>query len=172
MRVTILALFLSTGVAAMCQSMAPEAPDNARENSQHIAPRMDCKSALPDFSMFSFAPLKGEPQSGLPAKWHWNDGQADSKNRFQYQFAGAVGQINSKNTFNFSISNSAVQTCTLVAQNSQPISSEMPFARWPNAKLAPIPTQWPNTKFKPIPTEWPNLKIVPITSQQSTTPTQ
>jgi hypothetical protein len=82
MRITILALFLGTGVAAMCQSMAPapKALENARENPQRIKPWTDCKTTTPDFSMLSIATLKGERLSGLPATWHWNDGEADSKN--------------------------------------------------------------------------------------------
>jgi hypothetical protein len=173
MRMTILALFLGTGVAAMCQSMAPapKAPENAGENPQRTKPLTDCKTITPDFSMLSFATLKGERQSGVPASWHWNDGQVDSKNIFHDPFAGADARISPTNTFSSSSSNSAVPSCTLVAQNWQPSIYEMLFPQWPNAKLEPIPTQWPNAKFEPIPTEWPSFKMTPITSQLRTTPT-
>jgi hypothetical protein len=119
MRMTILALFLGTGVAATCQSLAPapKAPEDTREIPQLTKPWTDCKTTTPDFSMLSFATLKWERQSGVPTTWHWNDGQVDSKNLFHYPFAGADAQMNSKSTSPSSSSNSAVQSCMLVAQN-------------------------------------------------------
>jgi hypothetical protein len=170
---TILALFLGTGVATMCQSMAPgpKASENAGENPQRTKPGTDRKTTTPDFSMLSLATLKGERQSDVPATWHWNEGQVDSKNTFHSLFAGADGQINLKNAFPSSSSDSAVQCCTFLAQNGQPRFYEMLFPQWPNAKLEPIPTQWPNAKLEPIPTVWPSFMMAPITSQLSTTPT-
>ena len=173
MRMATLALFFGTGVAAMCQSMAPasNAHENAGENPQYTEPLRDCRTIAPDFSMLSFATLKGERQSGVPATWHWNDAQVDSKNIFHYPFAGADAQINPTNTLSSSSSNSVVPSSTLVAQNWQQSIDEMPFRQWSNAKLEPIPTQWPNAKLEPIPTEWPSFEMTLITSQLPTTPT-
>jgi hypothetical protein len=173
MRMATLALFFGTGVAAMCQSMAPasNAPENAGENPQYIKPLKHCKTITPDFFMLSFATPKGERQSGVPATWHWNDAQVDSKNIFHSPFAGAGAQINPTNTFFSSSSNSVVPSGTLGAQNWQQSMDEMPFRQWSNVKLEPIPTQWPNAKLEPIPSEWPGFKMTLITSQPPTTPT-
>jgi hypothetical protein len=173
MRMTILALFLGTCVAAMCQSMAPapKASENAGENPQRTKLRTDCKTTTPDFSMLSSATQRGDRQSDGTATWQWSDGQVDSKNPFRSLLAGADWQITSKNTFPSSPSNSAVQSCTLVAQWGQPSFYEMLFPQWPNAKLEPIPTQWFQAKLEPIPTVWPRFEMVPIKSRVSTTPT-
>lgn len=172
MRGTVLFLFLGTGVAAMCQSIAP-APrqtENAGGSLQRARSSTDCKATLPDFSTLTFATLKGEPPSGVPETWNRNNGQADAKKMFHYPFAGADAQLNAKNPLPASPSNSLVPSCAFVAQNWQPGLYAMPFPEWPNAKLIPIPTQWPDAKFEPIPTQWPNLKRIPIASQLSTTP--
>jgi hypothetical protein len=173
MRMTILALFLGTCVAAMCQSMAPapKASENEGESSQHTKLRTDCKTTTPDLSMLSSATLRGDRQSDVPATWQWNDGQIDFKNPFHSLFAGAHGQITSKNTFPSSPSNSAVQSCTLVAQWGQPNFYELLFPQWPNAKLEPIPSQWPKANLEPIPTVWPRFEMVPIMSRVRTTST-
>jgi hypothetical protein len=179
MRMTILALFFCTCVAAMCQSMAPapKASENSGEDPQHTKLKTDCNTTRPDFSMLSSATLRGDRQSDVPATWQWNDGQVDSKNPFHSLFADgqislfADGQITSKNTSPSSPSNSAVQSCTLVAQWGQPNFYEMRFSRWPYAKLEPIPTQWPKVKLEPIPTVWPRFEMVPIMSRVSTEPT-
>jgi hypothetical protein len=173
MRMTIFALFLGTGVAAISQSIAPapKTPQNAGEDLLRTGPWTDTKTRTPDFSMLSFATPKGECQSAVPSTWHFDNGQADSKNIFHFQFVGATAQVNSNNTSPSSTSNSAVQSSTLVAQNWQPMVNEMLFPRWPNAKLDPIPTRWPNAKIEPIPTDWPNFKMAPITALHPMTAT-
>jgi hypothetical protein len=170
MRVVLLALSLSTGAAALCQSAAPAPtkPERSGENSQGAQLGMDCKKLTPDLSIPSFAPRIGDRRSSAPAPWHWDEVEADSKNIFHLPFFGPERQINSKNAFPSAVLNSEAMSCTLVAQSGVSSFDRRLFRQWPNAKLEPIPTQWPNARFEQIPTGWSGLKKAPITSQLST----
>ena len=172
-RSTILALFLGTGIASICQSVVitANAPKGSEENRQRATPCGDGKTIAPDLSILSSAQRNRRSRLGLPGKWHWDHEQVNSENGFGSPFWSSFAQMNSMNAFPFSPSNTEAHSPTLVAQSGEPSFYKILDPQRLGAKLEPIPTQSPDAKFEPIPTNWPSLKMVPITSEPAAMPT-
>jgi len=150
MRLTIFALFLSAGSAALCQSSTP-APANP--NSQGLTP--------PQWSQ------PGQDFSAQLREWHFN---TDSPQRtiilqapLSEQQRNAT-QIDPKIIVHPPQSGIGEQAPgTMVAQNLYPGLQLLPID-WSKAKGEPIPTTWPNMKIENIPTTWPDTKMILVKS--------
>lgn len=132
MRLTILALLLSTGTAALCQSVAP-APANPQQPG--LAPfgitqgGRDFAKLPPDWHLTSVLPRKMEIQPG-PWLQHRFNPQIDAQ-IIVHPPPSSLGEQ---------------WPGTLLAQNL-----------YPGLQLLPIDESKP--KGQPIPTTWPNQKI-------------
>jgi hypothetical protein len=150
MRVTILALFLSAGTAAICQlgALAPANPISPFSPPQttpmfnrpgtdlsKLPPSWDVKSAPPRY-FFQWRKKPARPRDNAhidsqmivhPPQW-----------RLGMQPQG-----------------------TFVARNEYPDLQFLPIDS-PARKLQEIPTPWPQLKLQSIPTAWPNVKLLPV----------
>ncbi len=150
MRLTILALLLSSGTAAFCQTAAP-APATPQQHfltPPAIAqPGRDFNRLPPEWHFDSVAPrntiiLKdaGVPRRGL-------DAEIDPKMIVHPPQSSLGDQPPGK----------------LVAQNLYPGLHLLPIEE-AKAKAQPIPITWPDLKVEQIPIVWPKLEIKPVES--------
>jgi hypothetical protein len=138
MRLTFLALFLCSGVTALCQSTAPAPakPEKSVENPSNNQTLSDNMKLSRELSIPSFAPVTEKHRFNLPTTWSWDNAQSSPKKISPSPFL-----------------------------NSEIVTLHIDGAQWPNLKREPIPTQWSNLTVQQIPTDWPNLKMVLIASQ-------
>lgn len=150
MRLTILALLLSSGTAAFCQTPMP-APANPPESflsppgfSQHgrdfgkLPPGMHFSAVLPQKTII--LPDAGVPRRGL-------DAQIDPKMIVHPPQSSLGEQPPGK----------------LVAQNLYPGLRLLPIEE-SKARSQPLSTIWPHLKVQQIPITWPKCEITPVES--------
>jgi hypothetical protein len=145
MRLTIFALFLSAGSAALCQSSTP-APANP--NSQGLTP--------PQWSQ------PGQDFSAQLREWHFN---TDSPQRtiilqapLSEQQRNAT-QIDPKIIVHPPQSSLGEQPpAAQIAQNLYPGLTLMPISEW-KGNGHQVPITWPNLKVQNIPIVWQKLEI-------------
>lgn len=156
MRLTILALFLSTGSAALCQSAQP-APANPPTLTQ---------------------PQWAQPGAGLstpPRDWHFN-AQPPQKTIIlpapvPLDRQGEA-QIDPKMIVHPPQSSLGEQAPgTQIAQNLYP-GLVLQRIEEPKAKLQQIPITWPNLKVQNIPTTWSKLEIKSAEKVAATKPAE
>jgi hypothetical protein len=154
MRFTILALFLSTGTAAFCQSAAP-APANPEKQWLMLPgttqPARDFGKLPQDWHFTGIAPMKTmilRDQLAVP-----NGSDAQSRSQIDPKFIVHPPQS----------SLGAQPPGTLVAQNLYPGLQLLPIEEL-KTKGEPIPTTWPNLKIEQIPIVWPKAELLPVDS--------
>jgi hypothetical protein len=148
MRLTILALLLSTGTAASCQS-APPAPANQQQ--PWLTPPgipqagRDFTKPPSDWRIRSVVPRKMEI---LPGPWplhRFDDAQIDAQ-IIVHPPPSSLGEQSPG---------------ALLAQNLYPGLQLLPIDG-SKAKGELIPTTWPNLKIEQIPIVWPRLEFNPV----------
>jgi hypothetical protein len=142
MRLAILALFLSAGTTAFCQSAVPP-PTNL--NPQGLT----------------------APQYAQPREWHFN---TDSPQRTIILQAPVpeqprnATQIDPKIIVHPPQSSIGEQApATQIAQNLYPGLTLLPISEW-KGNGQQIPITWPNLNVRNIPTTWPKLEIKSVES--------
>jgi len=153
MRLTILALLLSTGTAAFCQS-TPSAPANpyqpllALPGATQVG--RDSTKLPPDWHITSLMPRKMEI---LPGAWplHPSDGPQIDAQIIVHPPPSSLGEQ---------------PQSTMLAQNLYPGLQLLPVdeSKLDESKLKaqPIPIAWPNLKVENIPIVWPQTQIKPV----------
>jgi hypothetical protein len=156
MRLTIFALFVTTGAAALCQS-APPAP--AIPNPQSLA-APQWAQPLHDFS-------------AQPRDWHFNTDSPNTTIILQVpaplQKQNAT-QIDPKIVVHPPQSSLGEQSPAVqIAQNLYPGLTLMPIND-SKAKLQQIPITFENLKVRNIPTSWPKFEFKSVENGATTDP--
>jgi hypothetical protein len=147
MRSAILALVLSAGTAAFCQTSAQEPFNLGRHDRNPPA----AKPAIDLGKPFSVGPMKpftppftASEIFALPAK--------DTSPRFR----GA--EVDPKMIVRPPQASLGLQPGIPVKQNEYANLRMLPIDSSASS-LQPIPVQWPNLKVQAIPTQWPRLEV-------------
>jgi hypothetical protein len=154
MRLTILALFLYTGVAAFCQSAAPVPA--SPEKPWRILPGATNSQPARDFSK-------------LPQEWHFTTVAPRMKTMTILPGPLALGcgsdaQIDPKIVaYPPQASLGEQPPGTLVAQNLYPGLQLLPIEE-SKGKAELLPTTWPTRKIERIPIVWPKGELLPVDS--------
>jgi hypothetical protein len=152
MRLTTLAVFLSSGTAALCQLAAP----NSSNPEQHwlTAPGL----AVPGLAE------PGRDFTKIPPRWHFDFAVPISRPAPGALHQRDDAQIDPKIIVHPPESSVGEQPPgTQLAQNLYPGLSMLPIQE-SQAKGQPIPTTWPNLKVHNIPVVWPKFEIKPVES--------
>ena len=162
MRIAILALLVSAGATAFCQSTstAPAGPGKLGK----IPPTFNWQGK--DFS--NQAPAWHMPSVAAQPMIELQPGPRSLQLRDH-----ALGNtlIDPKMIVHPPKSSLGVQQQgTLMAQNQFPDLRFLPIHGSGEKSLA-IPNSWPNLKLQQIPIEWPKFTLLPVASHTETTPT-
>jgi hypothetical protein len=143
MKQAVLALFVSAGMTAMCQTATPN-PKNPDKLFQ-MPPQFSMQAPNPGKGLGSGNSLKAMSLPRVlvaPPKVHMNQAEIDP---------GII--VTPPRPFG------GRDKGTPVAQNLYPNLRLMPVEA---GKLEPIPTEAPNLKVEQIPTQWPDERIVDV----------
>jgi hypothetical protein len=155
MRLKILALLLSAGTAALCQTATPAAVNP--EQHWLTAPGM----SQPGFDI-----------TRPPQDWHFNSSLPRNTIILPgpgAPFRGSEAQIDPMIVLHPPQASLGAQPPgTQIAQNLYPGLLLMPVAE-SKLKAEPIPTTWPNLKVQQIPIVWPKLEIKQVESEATST---
>jgi hypothetical protein len=155
MRLTILALLLSTGTAAFSQSAAP-VPANPQQ--PWLAPPgipqavRNFTKLPPDWHFTSLVPRRMVIQPGPWPLRRLDDPQVDA-HMIVHPPPSSLGEQ---------------PQGALLAQNHYPGLQLLPIDE-SKAKGQPIPITWPNLKIEQIPIVWPKLEFNPVQSSRNGT---
>jgi hypothetical protein len=150
MRSAILALVLSAGTAAFCQTSAQEPFNLGRHdwNPPAAKPAIDLDKPFSVGAMKPFTPpFTASDIFALPAKATspWSEDAKIDPKMIVHPPQASLG----------------LQQGIPFAQNAYANLRMLPIDS-PHAGINAIPAQWPNLKVQAIPTQWPRLEVHPV----------